>query len=117
MSGFADSRFMHPFYCLNIAVMGTYYPVRSMVDMSPLETSDMMSFGFTREQQIFACAVIFYLVKLPHMTTNDARFANLFLYFKFVVTAISFMISYKMLIGYVPTPSKQQVHNSKKRKK
>ena len=96
-----NNRFMHPFYCFNVALMGSYIPIRSMVDVSPLQSGDMMSFGLTREQQIFACAAIFYLVKLPHMTTNDARLANLFLYFKFVVTAISFMIDIKMFIGYL----------------
>eukprot|EP01083_Nonionella_stella_P204594 745708_1 len=75
-----NNRFFHPFYFFNVALMGTYLPVRTMFDMTPLEATDMMSFGLTREQQIFACAGIFFLVKLPHMTTNDARIGNLFLY-------------------------------------
>eukprot|EP01084_Bolivina_argentea_P066738 121678_1 len=96
-----NNRFFHPFYFFNVALMGTYLPVRTLFDMTPLEATDMMSFGLTREQQIFACAGIFFLVKLPHMTTNDARIGNLFLYFKFVVTAISIMIDVKMAIGYL----------------
>ena len=98
-----NNRFFHPFYCFNIALMGTYLPARIYFDInsSDLMGSDLMSFGLTREQQIFACGAIFYLFKLPHMTTNDARIANLFLYFKFIVSAISIMVNYKMFIAYI----------------
>jgi len=96
-----NSRFFDPFYFLNVALMGTYLAVRKFFDFSSLEQTDMMSFGLNREQQIFACAGIFYLVKLPHMTTNDARVGNLFLYFKFVVIVISIVVDIRMFVGYL----------------
>ena len=97
----ANSRFFHPYYCLNVALMGTYLTARAFVDMSALEQTDISSFGLSREQQIFGVAIVFYLVKLPHMTTTEARIANLFLYFKFVVTAIAVMVDIRMFIGYL----------------
>lgn len=97
----SESKYFHPYYTLHVGLMGSYLYTRSLFDMSLLAETDVMSFGLTREQQIFAVAGVFYLTRLPHMTTMERRIGSLFTYFKMVVAAITICIDIKFFIGYV----------------
>ena len=62
LESLTESRFFHPYYLLHLLLIGSYFPFREIFDMSKLSSRDTLSFGLTREQQIFACSGVFFFL-------------------------------------------------------
>ena len=104
ISSVVDSRFFHPYYFIHLMLLGSYFPMRVIFDIpnSPkFNGTDTLSFGLTREQQIFSCALLFFLFKRTYLTTMDAILHRIFTSFKFCVLAISLAANSWMFAFYL----------------
>ncbi|EQC34219.1 hypothetical protein SDRG_08421 [Saprolegnia diclina VS20] len=95
------TRFLHPYFLVNTALIGSYFGARYMgyESDSIVDVEDYL--GMTREQQMFVFLVGFTIINYPNKSTIDAIISMAFLYGKGGVACLFYMLDTTLFVYYL----------------
>ncbi|CAN8070236.1 unnamed protein product [Agarophyton chilense] len=82
-----DSRFLHPYYLLNVFMVLAYAGLRAK-RLHPAEMGAKDMFGITREQQVYFCVGLMLVTRALSAPTMDAYLSSAFMFIRVAIVLL-----------------------------